>query len=318
MDVESEKPRPRLGVSACLCGERVRYDGGHKRDEYLCGTLATVFELVPFCPEVGAGLGVPRPPIHLVAADDGPPRAVRADDSTVDVSDALRRYSRETLPALSGLCGMVLKSGSPSCGPARVPIRRPGRRPGTGAGLFAAAVREGFPGLPMVDEVGLGDPAERDNFLERVFAYARWQATVGARPDMAALDAFHRRHALNLRARGQQNDADLRGRLETFRQRPDAAAAAAYLKRFMVLMRKRATRARHAAVLRHLLSRLRPALEAADRDALEAAIAAYRVGRSPLAVPLTLIMRHGHRSIPEWSDQAYLEPDPAERQLRCC
>ena len=307
---------PRLGVSACLLGERVRYDGGHRRDEYLCGTLAAAFELVPLCPEAGAGLGVPRPPVHLVARADGL-HAVGVEDPELDVTDALQRFNRDTLAQLSGLAGLVLKSGSPSCGRHRVPVRRPGRRTVQGAGLFAAAVAERDPALPVTDEADLGDPDRRDNFLERVFARVRWQADVGYRPSPAAVEAFHRRHALTLRSHDGHRDRALAERLDAARRRPDGAAATAYLERFMTLLARPATRARHRAVLRHLLARLRPALAPADREALEAAVAAYAAGEEALLVPLTLIAHHGRDTVAEWAGQVYLYPEPTERRLRC-
>lgn len=167
-------PRLRIGVSSCLLGQKVRYNGGHKRDNWIARTLARHFELVPICPEVAIGLGVPRAPIQLVRRGNRV-RAVGVDDDSLDVTRALTRYGRDMGRALDDLCGYVFKAHSPSCAMAGVAVR--GAHGKTHAGLYAYALMKARPGLPVEDEDRLRDPAVRAQFLARVRAYASRRAT---------------------------------------------------------------------------------------------------------------------------------------------
>jgi uncharacterized protein YbbK (DUF523 family) len=178
----------RLGISACLLGEAVRYDGGHKRDAFLTETLAAHVKWVPVCPEVELGLGIPREAIRLIG-DPAAPRLVQ-EESGVDLGDRMRHYAArraEELAALD-LDGYVLKRASPSCGLFRVKVYRHNGVPSAdGRGLFAAALVERLPALPVEEEGRLSDPAPRENFIERVFdgplARVRRRPSGRARPD---------------------------------------------------------------------------------------------------------------------------------------
>src|SRR5207244_9302051 len=166
----------RLGISACLLGHEVRYDGGHKRDPFLAETLGRFVEWGPVCPEVEVGLGVPREPIRL-EGDPARPRLI-APGSSRDLTETMARFAHRRVAELARLelSGYVLKKDSPSCGKARVPVHGPkGLRSRRGTGLFAGALMERFPLLPVEEEGRLQDPVHRENFLERVFAYARWR-----------------------------------------------------------------------------------------------------------------------------------------------
>lgn len=190
-------PRPaiRLGISRCLLGDPVRYDGGHKRDDDLVEVLGKQVEWVPLCPEVEAGLGVPRPPMRL-AGPVGAPRLLTIATG-VDHTGTLDRFSRRRARELGDLdlSGFVLKSRSPSCGLRQVPVYGPrGRVTRKGVGLFARAVTKRFPLVPVEDEARLADPAVREHFLERVLGYARWRRLTRARVTRKALAAFHERH----------------------------------------------------------------------------------------------------------------------------
>lgn len=171
---KTRQPRLRIGVSSCLLGQRVRYDGGHKRNQWIARTLARHFELVPVCPEVAIGMGVPRPPIHLVKRGTIV-RAIGVEDDAPDVTRALIRYGREMARTLDDLCGYVFKSRSPSCGIEGVAVQ--GARGKTHAGLYAHAFMQVRPRLPFEDEDRLRDPAVRAQFLARVRAYASRRAT---------------------------------------------------------------------------------------------------------------------------------------------
>ena len=168
---------PRIAVSACLLGEAVRYDGTDKRDGSICGELADQYELVPVCPEVGAGLGVPRPPVHLTGEREAP-RALGVEDDSLDVTAPLQAYIDTLLDELDGVDGAILKARSPSCGLA-VPVRDAGGRPHPGMGLFARALAARRPDLPLADEADLADPERRQVFLARVQAHARRRQGAG-------------------------------------------------------------------------------------------------------------------------------------------
>lgn len=163
--------KPRIGISACLLGEPVRYDGGHKRDACIIDTLSDHFEWLPVCPEAGAGLGVPRPPVRLVVGPQGL-RALGVDDPSLDVTDTLESFSRDWLEGLSGISGFILKSRSPSCGLYDSPYFDPqGVGQSQGGGLFTRLLIERYPHLPLEDEAGIHDPERRQRFIDRVLAY---------------------------------------------------------------------------------------------------------------------------------------------------
>jgi uncharacterized protein YbbK (DUF523 family) len=164
----------RIGISSCLLGEHVRYDGGHKRDSCIIETLGRYFEFVPVCPEVAIGLGVPRAPIRLIG-DPHAARAVGVDDPTLDVTDRLSAYGARMAVELDGISGYILKSRSPSCGMEGVEVFA---SVATAAGLYARAFMDLQPLLPVEEEGRLADPALRENFIERVYDYRRRQNLV--------------------------------------------------------------------------------------------------------------------------------------------
>jgi uncharacterized protein YbbK (DUF523 family) len=176
-----------VGVSRCLLGDAVRYDGGHRRDEAVCSVLARLFKLVPVCLEVDSGMGVPRPPVRLVEWENGMIRVLGAEDENLDVTEALVRHSRVLVSRLEGVSGFILKSRSPSCGLARVPVFpwAGGVARVDGTGVFARALREAFPSLPMIEEGQLADSAGREDFIERVRTYHR-QRIYGLHPALRA------------------------------------------------------------------------------------------------------------------------------------
>lgn len=190
---DADPARIRVGVSTCLLGERVRYDGGHKHDRLVSETLARHVELVPFCPEVAIGLGVPRPPIRLEGRSDAP-RAV-VIESGRDVTAPLAEYGRRIGERAGGLSGYVFKSRSPSCGVEGVAIHGGGAA--GGRGVYARALLAAQPLLPAEEEIALGDPQVLARFLVRVRAYHRWQCLMNDANAITAeaLEAYHAEHA---------------------------------------------------------------------------------------------------------------------------
>jgi uncharacterized protein YbgA (DUF1722 family)/uncharacterized protein YbbK (DUF523 family) len=309
----------RVGISSCLLGERVRFDGGHKRDSFVADVLARYVELVPVCPEVELGLGVPRETLRLEREDDG--LVHLRSKSGRDLTAAMRRFSSRRVASLEALelCGYILKRASPSCGMERVKVYAGSGPPARdGRGLFAESLCARYPLLPVEEEGRLCDDRLRDNFVERVFAYARLKAFFRGRWTLAGLCAFHTAHKLELLAHAPRAYEAL-GRLvarakelsgHELRQRYEAA--------FMGGLSVLATRGRHANVLSHMAGHLRHKLDAGDRAELRALVEDYRRGLVPLVVPVTLVRHHARRLADAYllGQTGYLDPHPRELMLR--
>jgi len=314
-----EPPRKiRLGVSACLLGQEVRYDGGHKRDAFLTDVLGAFVEWVPVCPEVEVGLGVPRPPIRLVGTPAAPRLVV--EKTGEDLTARMRRWASGRIGELEalGLHGYVLKRGSPSCDLVRVRVYGEDGTPNhVSRGVFAAALTKALPLLPVEEEGRLTDAGIRESFIERVFAAARWQAFVASRPRARDLVAFHAAHKFAILAHSPRDYTELGRLVAGAGPRLAAETLATYGTRFMQALAIRATRARHVNVLQHLAGFLKRALGGDERAELGEVIAEYRRGLVPLVVPLTLLKHHVRRlGLAYLADQVYLNPHPKELMLR--
>jgi uncharacterized protein YbgA (DUF1722 family)/uncharacterized protein YbbK (DUF523 family) len=309
--------RLRLGVSSCLLGERVRFDGGHKHDRFLTDQLGRYVEWVPVCPELEAGMGVPRESVRLEGDVDAP--RLIGSRSGRDHTAAMRRFAGIRARQLMRLelSGYVFKKDSPSCGMERVRVYGQGGTPARrGRGLFAAAFMAACPLVPVEEEGRLHDPVLRESFIERIFAYRRWRTLADA-PSRGALVAFHTAHKFQLLAHSPKHYAAL-GRLvgEQATQRP-VALVAAYGAAFMEALALYATPAKHANVLQHLAGFCREHLDAADRRELAGVIEDYRRQLVPLVVPITLLRHHVERhAVAYVQGQTYLSPHPKELMLR--
>ncbi|HEY0721319.1 MAG TPA: DUF523 and DUF1722 domain-containing protein [Gammaproteobacteria bacterium] len=313
---DSTGSKIQIGISSCLLGEKVRFDGNHKHDHYITDTLGRVFQFVPFCPEVAIGLGVPREPIRL-EGDPGMPRAIGVRDKSLDVTIALANYGRKVVNHSQQISGFILKSRSPSCGMERVKVYPPHGVPRHGRGIFAAALMEGLPWLPVEEEGRLGDPALRDNFLERVFACHRWQQLHRAPLTPQRLVEFHTRHKLIVMAHSTEAYRALGRLVAEAGSQPIAELGARYIDELTAALKHRATERRHANVLHHLLGYLKKQLDSADKAELLELIEQYRRGHLPLIVPLTLLRHHFRRHPhPYVAGQLYLEATPQELLLR--
>jgi uncharacterized protein YbgA (DUF1722 family)/uncharacterized protein YbbK (DUF523 family) len=325
-----DPPGPvRIGISACLLGQEVRYDGGHKRDSFLVDTLGRYVEWVPVCPEVEVGMGTPREPVHLVRDSGRRPRAggptpvrLMAPKSGTDWTDRMTAYSRARVAKLArlDLCGYILKKDSPSCGMARVKVHRPRGMPErAGTGLFAAALREGLPSLPVEEEGRLCDPRLREHFVERVFAYRRLRTLFKGRWSVGDLLRFHAAHKLVLLAHDPATYASLGRLVARAKELSRTTLAADYERRFMEALAHPATPARHANVLQHIAGYFRDQLDGASRAELQGVIEDHRNGLVPLIVPITLVRHHARRlGIEYLHGQVYLDPHPKELALRNC
>lgn len=316
----------RIGISQCLLGAEVRWDGGHKRDGFLVETFGRHVEWVPVCPEVESGLPVPRETMRLVrsplggALVNGVLVRLIFPKSGGDWTDEMAAWSERRTHALDAerLDGYILKKDSPSCGMTRVKVygdTGPSAR--VGRGLFAEALMARFPDLPVEEEGRLNDPRLRENFVERVFAYHRLRALFDGRWTAGGLVAFHTAHKLTLLAHQPAAYRDLGRLVAGAKALPRPELKARYTHEFMAAMSVVATPAKHANVLQHMLGHLRGKIDAPARDEVAALIEEHRRGIMPLIVPLTLLRHHVRRhQVTYLEGQTYLEPHPRELALR--
>jgi len=312
-----DEPPLRLGVSSCLLGEKVRFDGGHKRSRFLTDVLGLHCEWVPVCPEFELGLGAPRESLRLVGKVDAP-RLV-APASGTDHTAAMDEFSRRRLETLGTLHGFVLKRASPTCGMERVRVYHAGGggAEARGRGLWARALMERFPLLPVEEEGRLEDLPLRENFIERIFAFRRWTTLLARRPRARDLVAFHTAHKLALLAHSPKNYRELGRLVAAAGRRQLDGLLAEYGALFMATLRLKATTRKHVNVLQHMLGFLKKAVAADDRAELVEQIERYGRGLVPLVVPLTLLNHHFRRHPADWvSVQTYLHPYPDELMLR--
>ena len=308
----------RLGVSACLLGDEVRYDGGHRLCPYLVETLARFFTLVKVCPEVEVGMGTPRETVRLEGRAAAP--RMIASETGRDWTAKMNRWSRARVRELKGedLCGFVFKRNSPSCGVFGVEIFDDKGHPGdSGRGLFAREFGRKNPLAPLEEEGRLEDPVLRENFLERVFAYHRLKNVFAGRWKPGAVTDSHSREKYLLMAHSPKHLKQLEQLVTEIGRRPHGEFKALYMAGFMEAVAVKATAARHTKAMRSLAQCLRAHLAAPEQARLVRLIKEYRSGLVPLAVPLTLL---GHLSeihpVAGIAGQTYLHPRHGELMLR--
>jgi uncharacterized protein YbgA (DUF1722 family)/uncharacterized protein YbbK (DUF523 family) len=308
----------RVGISSCLLGQEVRFDGGHMRDRYLTDTLGQFFEWAPVCPEVEMGLGTPRETLRLVG-DPSAPRLVFGK-TRGDQTDGMRQWATARLDQLSrmDLCGYILKSDSPSCGMERVRVYgESGMASKTGVGIYARALMDRFPLLPVEEEGRLHDLPLRENFVERVFCYRRWRDVVAGGLTRGKLVAFHTAHKLLLMAHSPKHYTELGRLVANAKSLAPRELESQYGECFMAALKVKATAKKHVNVMQHILGYLKRDLDAADKRELLAVIGDYHQNLVPLVVPLTLLKHHLARTpVPYIEDQVYLHPHPKELLLR--
>jgi uncharacterized protein YbgA (DUF1722 family)/uncharacterized protein YbbK (DUF523 family) len=308
----------RLGISRCLLGDEVRFDGGHKRDSFLTDVFGRYVEWVPVCPEVEAGLGTPREAMRLVG-DPQNPRLVTIKRRT-DHTHALQTLTKNRIAQLMelDLSGYVFKKGSPSCGIERVRLYNEQGIPNrNGVGLFARAFIEQFPIIPVEEEGRLCEPTLRENFIERVFCYRRWQDLVQSGVTRQALVQFHTIHKYLLLAHSPQQ-YEVLGRLvgQAEQHRPKEFVHR-YGELFMKALAVKATVRKHVNVLQHILGYFKERLVAHEKAELLGVIDDYHQELTPLVVPLTLIKHYVKIfDVGYIRDQVYLNPHPKELMLR--
>ncbi len=314
----------RLGVSACLLGQPVRFDGGHKHDRFLTGELGPYVEFVPVCPETEAGFGVPRESMRLVGEPESP-RLV-TNRTKRDLTGPMQAWTAARVEQLAdeNLCGFIFKSGSPSSGMTRVKVypEAGGMARPLGIGLFARAFMDRFPLLPVEDEGRLHDPGLRENFIERLFAMRRWQQTLEASCrdgvcGLGPLIAFHTRHKLLIMAHSPDHARKMGRLAATAKDQPPGTVLSAYQTLLLEALARLATPAKNINVLQHIAGYFRRHISDDERLELAEIFESYRAGLVPLIVPVTLCNHHVRKlAEPYLRQQYYLNPHPIELKLR--
>jgi uncharacterized protein YbgA (DUF1722 family)/uncharacterized protein YbbK (DUF523 family) len=307
-----------VGISACLLGHKVRYDGGHKRSKYCLNVLSECFEFIPLCPEVSIGLTTPREPIRLVGSADSP-RVVGVKNPDLDVTDKLYDYADHVSAKHQEFCGYILMKGSPSCGMERVKVYHENGMPNvSGSGAYAARLMKNNPALPVEEEARLNDPVLRENFITRVFVYSNWRNEVMPNPSLHEVLQFHSRHKYQLMAHTYEGYKELgRYLANEAPNEPLSKVLDVYLLSLMNHLKSRANRKSHTNTLMHIFGYLKKEIDAETKQDLLQAIEEYRTNKVHLVVPITFLKhylkRHGSEYI---KSQAYLDPYPHELGLR--
>ena len=313
-----------VGISSCLLGEKVRFDGQHQLDSYVEKTLGKHFAFRAFCPEVAIGLGIPRRPIRLIAVHEGVGeeageqiRCVSTVDDQLDFTKALTDCADAQQSWQQGLCGYILKKSSPSCGMERVKVYDGDRPRRDGVGIYAATLMKNFPDLPVEEEGRLGDSVLRENFIQRVYVMYRWKALQSQRLTVGGLVNFHARHKLILMSHCQKSYRALGPLVASANRSNLAEISALYIHELMQALKVKATRGNHVNVLQHIQGYLKQQLDADDKAELSESIAQYLRGQVPLIVPITLLNHHFRRNPNDYiRDSWYMRPYPAEMSLQ--
>jgi len=309
----------RLGVSACLLGAEVRFDGGHKRDRYLTDVLGENVVWMPLCPELEAGMGNPRPVIHLRGGEIGERLVERESEKDWTAEMATYSKSRCEEIAAMGLDGFVLKKDSPSCGMARVRVYgnsgdMPSRQ---GVGHFAQALQREFPDLPLEEEGRLRDAVLRERFIEAIFCHNRWRVLVARGLTRRRLIEFHSAHKMLILAHDEKIYREMGRVVAGFGRRSDDEIYTDYYSYFVAALRKKATVSRHVNVLEHLFGHVKDFVSAAEKREIGASIEDYRRGDIPLVAVISLLkFLVAAHDVEYVGRQLYLEPHPRELKLR--
>ncbi|WP_447018405.1 YbgA family protein [Shewanella algae] len=311
-----EPQRIQLGISACLLGQQVRFDGGHKNSVYCQQELRQHFDFVPVCPEMAIGMGAPRKSIRQVRRGDE--FRIQSRDASLDVTESLQSFSEQKVAELGFLSGYLLCAKSPTCGMERVTVYKEGGDQGnrSGIGVFAKALMQRWPQLPVEEEGRLNDLVIRENFFTRVYAFHDWQCLLHSGLSLHKLTQFHARYKYLLLAHSPAQYRQL-GPLLAEGGEDLQETARRYFEGFMEALKNKASRRNHTSALQHIQGYFKQKLTKAQKAELSQAIDEYRQGLQPLLVPLTLI-KHYLREHPQpyIAAQVYLNPHPQELKLR--
>lgn len=308
----------KVGISSCLLGHEVRFDGGHKHSRLCTDSLSRYFDFVAECPEVGVGMTIPRRPIRLIG-DVTAPKSVYVHDNTVDFTDKIIDFGKHKAKEHHDLCGYIFMKNSPSCGVFRVKVYQENGYPAAepGQGLYSKQIMDANPLLPVEESGRLADSFLRENFITRVFAYHNWQQLQQAGLGYQAIIEFHSSYKYVLMAHSPARYAELGRMLADAGNHDIEQLAQRYFEALMTELKRLASRKTHTNVLMHLQGYLKKVLSPAEKQELANIIEQYRTAQVPLIVPMTLLKHHfNNHPDPYIAKQAYLQPYPEDLSLR--
>lgn len=308
----------RLGISSCLLGNDVRYDGSNSRDRFITDTLGQYVNYLPVCPEIECGLTVPREAMRLVGDPDHP-RLVTVKTG-IDYTDQMVSWAARRTVELEGenLCGFIFKKGSPSSGMERVKVyNEKGTAEKKGSGIFARMFMEHFPLLPVEEDGRLHDLSLRENFIERIFTLKRWREVMVEKMRSGRIVDFHTQHKLLILAHSQKHHRMMGGLVAQVKHTPPNTFCERYERLLMEALALKATPKKHTNVLLHMMGYFKKQLSSQEKQELLEILDRYREGMIPLIVPITLINHYVRKyDQPYLRQQLYLNPHPLELQLR--
>ena len=307
-----------VGVSACVVGDKVRYDGGHKKSGYVANYLGDVFKLKPVCPEVGMGMSVPRPPIRIVEHGESHV-LVDAKDNTIDYTDTLNGFYTKQSSQFAELDGYIFCAKSPTCGVHRIKVYDDDGNlmHRKGVGLFAQSVMRDYPHLPVEEDGRLNDPGLRESFITKVYVHHRFRHEVLSQPSIAALVGFHSRHKFLVMAYSPKAYQSLGRLVAKTKETGLETSFDQYLSIIMSTLSKPTNRKKHTNVLMHLQGFFKKQLSSDDKQELCEQIDKYRLGYLPLMAPITLLQHYLKRYPNDYlQEQVYLAPYPEQLELR--
>jgi uncharacterized protein YbgA (DUF1722 family)/uncharacterized protein YbbK (DUF523 family) len=313
-----EKDKIRLGVSSCLLGEKVRYDGGHQFNHYVSDVLGEYAEFVPVCPEVEVGLPTPRDTLRLVKNDEGQVRLV-FPRSGEDITERMESWARERVKHLAekNLDGFVFKSKSPSSGMERVKLYDKNGVPRkTGVGVFARIFMETFPLLPVEEEGRLNDPRLRENFITSIFTLQRLRKALEEKNTLGTIVDFHTRHKMLILSHSDKIYREMGRLVATGKDLPFDELLDKYRALLLNALKLKTTIKKQVNVLHHIIGYFKRDLSADEKQEILELIENYRNGLVPLIVPITLINHYVRKYDQSYlKEQVYLNPHPKELKL---
>lgn len=312
------KTKIKIGISQCLLGEKVRWDGGHKHDRYITGTLGQFVEFVPVCPEVEAGFGVPRESMRLIG-DPAAPRLMTFK-TKVDHTERMLTWAKKRVETLKGadLCGFIFKCNSPSCSMMRIKVyNKKGMPAKKGVGLFARIFKEQFPLIPAEDDDRLHAPKIRENFIVRIFTLKRWREVLRNKKSIGRLVDFHSRNKLLILSHNQKHYREMGKIVAAGKALPVSVLYQQYEDMLMQALALKTTLKKNMHVLQHLMGCFKKQLSRDEKKELLELFDQYRKGHVPLVVPITIINHYVRKyGQPHLDRQTYLNPHPLELKLR--
>lgn len=310
--------RFKIGVSSCLLGNKVRYDGGHKHDRWITGVLGEYVEFVPVCPEMECGLGIPREAMRLVG--DAEDHRLVTRKTGIDHTDRMLNWAEEKLDELEGqkLCGFIFKKGSPSSGMERVKIYGENGMPAaSGSGIFAEMFMERFPHLPVEEDGRLNDPRLRENFIESIFTMKRWREAMSSGCTQKKLVEFHTSHKMLIFSHNENGYRKMGKIVANHEQFSDEEVCERYFELLLSAMKLKPTVKKHVNVMQHIMGYFKKELSPDEKQELLEVIDQYRDGLVPLIVPITLLNHYVRKYDKDYlKKQWYLNPHPIELKLR--